>query len=274
MTKVMLFYTLQLGVKMKYLVIVFLMISCASKEKAKNSNHAKSNKYKYLQEFYKLRDQLKEQTEICTEYSDKNLRQVLIIDEAIKEAPFYSFKNPKKISEYLNNYNPRQFDWYLSAKIKNLYLEYPNLEEISKEHLEISNSLRDCSNEFDNLYFLYTALKIWSNKDSSKRNKSYAKKAFNRYFGYIAAQEVSLLNILATNSLLLKLEDKKLIKFKDKDKYLADSRELELLYTKAGQKILKLFQTKNYSDLYEQDAKLREAKKLFKEKMIKSYSYR
>ena len=96
---------------------------------------------------------------------------------------------------------------------------------------------------------------------------------FQRYFDYISAQEVSLLNVLVTNSLLQKLEQKKLIRFKNKDLYLTDSGELELLYTKTGQEILKLFQEKRYLDIYDQDKLLREAKITFKKKMMQSFTY-
>lgn len=266
---------------MKFIAIVLLVVSCASQNSKENiaqdtaqDSKKKVNKYSYLQDFYKLRDKLYKKTKTCKQYSNKNLRQVLVPIDKANGTYGHKFRNGKKVAQYLNNYDPMQFDWYLSAKLKTLYLSYPKLDEIAQEHFEVSNSIRDCSNEFDNLAYLHTAIDIWSGPKSSQKNKVLAKQTFQRYFRYISSQEISLLNVLVTNSLLQSLEQKKLIQFKDKDQYLADSRELELLYTKTGQKILKLFQEKKYADIYDQDKKLRAAKISFKEKMISTFTYR
>ena len=265
---------------MKFIAIFLLAISCASQSSKKNleqntsqSNGTKVNKYNYLQDFYKIRGELYKKSKTCKQYSNKNLRQVLTPTEKSHGTQGQKFKNSRQISQYLKNYDPTQFDWYLSAKLKTLYLSYPKLEKIAQEHFEISNSIRDCSNEFDNLSFLHSAIEVWSDPKSSKSNKFLVMQVFQRYFDYISAQEVSLLNVLVTNSLLQKLEQKKLIRFKNKDLYLTDSGELELLYTKTGQEILKLFQDKRYLDIYDQDKLLREAKITFTKKMMQSFTY-
>ena len=262
---------------MKFIAIILLVISCASQDLKKDSEHNAArteNKYSYLQDFYKIRDELYKKTKTCKKYSEKHLRQVLIPENKASGTLGYKFINTIKIPQYLNDYDPKQFDWYLSAKLKTLYLNYPKLDAVAKEHFEISNSIHDCSNEFDNLTFLHSAIDLWSNKNISNQNKNLIKKVFERYFNYISEQEVSLLNVLVTNSLLQRLEEKGFITFKDKDQYLADSRELELLYTKTGQSILKLFQEKNYLDIYDQDKQLRNAKQDFKAKMMKAFKYR
>jgi hypothetical protein len=257
---------------MKYIFIMLLVISCATPNgKNASSKSTGANKYTYLQEFYKVRDVLKKQTKSCRSYSKKYINQVLLETPKSENSYGYKFKNSKKISRYLKSYDPKKFDWYLSAKLKTLYLNFPYNEEISKEHFEISNNIRDCTNEFDNLNFLYTTLSVWKSKKSSKTSKRLARKVFEKYFSYIREEEVSLLSVLVTNSLLQKMEQEKLIEFQNRDQYLADSRELELLYTQTGRKVLKLFRDKDYSEIYKHDQSLRAAKKEFKIKMMQSF---
>lgn len=248
---------------MKYLILILFFISCSA-QKVKDSTLSLQNlphKYKYLKEFYQLRDLLKIETKRCKEYSNQYISNVV---EANKNL---------NILNVLKNYDPHNFDWHTSSKIKTLYLDYPYDEAISQEHFEITNNLKDCGIEFDNLNFLNNAVSLYVSKNADSTLKKQVIITLKRYLKYIDTEEVSLLNVLITNSILIKLEENKIIEFNDKDEYLKRVKFLEFEYIQTGKNVLNFFRDKNFQEIYNLDQKLRSYKKDFKSYMFKSYHF-
>lgn len=242
---------------MKQLFLVLLFFSCAHRQ---NSNQLKeANKYSYLQEFYKIRDILKKESKSCKHYMQNQFSTIFLKTK--------TGKSIKNLSDAANIYTPSIYDWNTKTKINELFLSYKYSYDIVNEHLEISNNIKDCMNEFDNMQFIKETIK------SYKSNKIAAKKIFNKYFSYIKKSDVSPLNTLIAASLINEMQKHKIISLKDSTKFKKYNRKLEELFSKMGKKSLSYFRNKNYKEVYKLARNLKIEKDKFKLFILDSFIF-
>lgn len=242
---------------MKLLFIALLFFSCAHRQSHVPLKEA--NKYSYLQEFYKIRDVLKVETKSCKYYMKNQFSKIFLKTKTGKII--------KDIKNAANTYTPSIYDWNTKTKINELYLSYAYSYDIVNEHFEISNNIKDCMNDFENMQFIKSTIK------SYKKDKIAAKKILKKYFSYIKKSEISPLNVLIAANLIKEMEKFKIITLKDHETFVQNKKSLEGLFSKTGKRSLTNFRKKNYKEVYKLASKLKYQKDQFKAFALSSFTF-
>ncbi len=242
---------------MKHLLLALLFLSCAHRQTAGQLKEA--NKYSYLQEFYKIRDELKKETKSCKHYVKNRFNKLFLKTK--------TGKTIKSLSDAAITYTPTIYDWDTKTKINELYLTYAYSYDIVNEHFEISNNIKDCMNDFANMEFIRATIK------SFKRDPIAAKKILIKYISYMKKSQLSPLNALIAGSLIHEMDQYKIVKFNDKKAFELEKENLEKLFSNTGKESLIYFRDKNYEEVYKLAKKLKEDKDKFKSFALTSFNF-
>jgi hypothetical protein len=239
---------------MKILLTIIFSFACTHQSSLKvhqNTSKKQSNKFDYLQEFYKIKDELKIKSSSCQKYSDKTLNSLY---QNFNNEYGFALLNPAEAS---SKYNPVHFDWDLKNKLHELYLSYQFSSDIVAEHFEISHNILDCQNEFDHYNFLKA---VMGSYNLDKKNGMNILKA---YFNYMFKNSTSPLSTMIMAQVTDDLYKNNIIKLNDYSKFKQEKEKLESLFTLTGQETLKYFREKNYQKIYDLATNLQSQKQSF-----------
>lgn len=238
---------------MKYLFLIITLISCATH---KPIIKTKINKFEYLQEYYKLRDQLNIESKRCVDYTANVLNQ-------LSKDLYTDFR--------LDRFRPNSFDWTQRARIHNLHLNYEFDENIYREYLDISTNLKECSNDFIILNFMRSVAKHASENIEFKPK---ARKVLKSYIHYTSTSEMPILSVLITASILGEFNKVDIIEFKDPTLFTKTSKSINNLIAIQSVAIKKFNNLANYQKLYDISKIIRKTKKSYKSFLVSSYLYK
>lgn len=242
---------------MKLILMIILLTSCAHRQETKSLKEA--NKYTYLQEFYKTRDELKKESKSCKHYMKNQFSKMFL---KTKQGSVI-----KNMNDAANTYSPEIFDWNTKTKIQELYLSYEYSYDIVNEHYEIFNNIKDCMNDFANMEFIRTTIK------SFKRNKIAATTILKKYISYIQKSDLSPLNVLITANLISEMERFKIISISKSSDFHAKKNNMEKLFSESGKKSLVYFRDKDFENVYKLDLILKKEKDSFKKYLLNTITF-
>lgn len=262
--------------------IVLLLAACASGQTKKTSDKLPSqatdqHKVEYLKELDKLQNQLKKAAQICRQYTQKKLVNILQFSSNKDQYPFgVKFKkmSSKKLAQQLDSYRPHQFDWKTKAKLKALYLDYPFDRDNVKLNTELPHKIQDCMNDFDNQSYLFAIVDLLEKNEQSPTIKAKSRAALQRYFSYIKSGEVELLNILLAQQLIQQMAIYDIVKINSPDEFKIKVSHMESVYNKSGQSILKSFRKQDMQQIFSLESKLRQEKRQYKEFLLSSFKFK
>ncbi len=246
---------------MKYLFLLLIIYSCATH---KSKEKTVINKYEYLQNFYKLKDQLKLQNKLCTDYTRSTL--ILSITEVNNQ---FQLKEPGRL--LAESFKPQVFDWQLRAKIHNLHLNYDFKEDIYREYLDISTNIKECLNDFTVLNFMRA---IAFEADQNQKFKPIAKKILKAYISYISKDEMPILSVLITASIIGEFNKVGIVEIKNPNLFKSTSKSMNDLINIQSKAIKKFNKLANYKKLYDIYKIIRKTKTNYKAFLVSSFLYK